>query len=263
MKIGFLQFAPVLGDVQANIQTIDTLLSQAREADLLVLPELCNSGYNFKSKELAWETSEEIPSGDFVRYLESAGKKYDIYLVAGVNERDGDRLYNTAVLVGPSGYVGKYRKLHLFLNEKDYFTPGDVGLPLFDIGHCKLGIQICFDWIYPETWRILALKGADVICHPSNLVLPGLAQKAVPIHGLINRVFTITANRIGSEDELTFTGNSIIADPMGNVVAHASPTEEEVKVVEVDITRARDKKATPRNDLFADRRPSEYRALVE
>jgi predicted amidohydrolase len=167
------------------------------------------------------------------------------------------------VLVGPQGYVGRYRKLHLFMNEKDFFQPGNAGLPVFDIGLCKVGMLVCFDWLFPEVWRILALKGADVICHPSNLVLPRLAQQAVPIHALVNRVYVVTANRIGSEGKLTFTGMSTIADPRGEVLSQASSADQELCVVEVDPELAKGKAITPRNNVLADRRPEEYTLLCE
>jgi predicted amidohydrolase len=263
VKVGFIQFAPVLGDVQATIRKVGELITLAKTADLVVLPELCNSGYNFKSRKQAWELSEEIKSSIFVRYLESLCKKHNFHIVSGINERDNDNLYNSAVLIGPEGYVGKYRKLHLFVKEKDILTPGNAGLTVFDIGACRLGILVCFDWIYPEVWRILALKGADIICHPSALVLPGLAQKAVPIHGLVNRVYTITANRIGTEGNLSFTGLSTIADTKGDILAQASQSDEEVKIMDIDVKLARDKMVTPWNDIFADRRPEEYIFLVE
>ncbi|MCP4540715.1 MAG: carbon-nitrogen hydrolase [Chloroflexi bacterium] len=263
MKIGFVQFAPVLGDVESTIRKIDRLISHHAAADVWVLPELCNSGYNFSSREQAWETSEEVLDSIFVQYLESVCAQRNCHIVSGFNERDCDNLYNSAVLVGPDGYVGKYRKLHLFLNEKDYFEPGDVGLPVFDIGPCKLGLLVCFDWIFPEAWRVLALKGADVICHPSNLVLPGFAQRAVPIRALTNRVYVVTANRIGVERDLTFTGLSTIANPKGDVLVQASQGEEEVGIVDIDIGLARDKRITSRNDVFADRRPNDYSFLLK
>ncbi|MCK4302367.1 MAG: carbon-nitrogen hydrolase [candidate division Zixibacteria bacterium] len=263
MRIGFVQLAPYLGDMQATMHRIDALMADADGADLLVLPELCNSGYNFESREQAWETSEELGSSVFMRYLEAKCRQHGMHIVSGINERDGDRLYNTAVLVGPDGCLGKYRKLHLFLNEKDYFTPGDLGLPVFDIGPCKIGLVICFDWLFPEAWRVLALKGADIICHPSNLVIPGLAQKAIPIHSVINRVFVITANRVGTEGALTFTGLSTIADPRSDVLVQASATEEAVRTVDIDISLARDKMITPRNHALNDRRPEEYTLLTE
>ena len=183
--------------------------------------------------------------------------------MVGFNERHNALLYNSAILIGPKGYIGKYRKLHLFMNEKDYFKPGDVGLPVFDIGLCKIGMLVCFDWIFPEVWRILALKGAEIICHPSNLILPGFAQKAVPIHALTNRVYIVTANRIGTEGDLSFTGLSTIADPKGEILVQASQAEEEVGIKDIDITMARDKMITHRNDVFSDRRPGEYSLLTE
>ena len=263
MKIGFAQFCPLLGETHTNLATIERLVRSQPEADLLVLPELCNSGYNFVSKEQAWETSEEIASSAFVDQLIKLCRELQLHIVAGINERYGDKLYNSAVLVGPEGVVGKYRKMHLFLNEKDIFQPGEIGLPVFDIGIAKIGIAICFDWFFPEVWRILALDGADIICHPSNLVIPGLCQRAIPIHALINHVYIITANRIGTERDLTFTGLSTIADPKGELLAQAASDEESVTVVEIDVAQARDKKATARNDLFADRRPEEYRRLLK
>jgi predicted amidohydrolase len=262
VKIGFLQFAPVLGDVQATMAEIDQLRTLWAGADLLVFPELCNSGYNFESPEQAWATSEEIGKSVFLQYLESLCQAHGCHIVSGFNERDGEHLYNSAVLVGPHGYVGRYRKLHLFMTEKDHFEPGDAGLPIFDVGPYKVGMLVCFDWLFPEVWRILALKGADVICHPSNLVLPGLAQRAVPIHALTNRLYVVTANRIGTEGNLLFTGMSTIANPKGEVLLQASPTDREVGLVEADLEMARDKEITARNHVFADRRPEEYAILV-
>jgi len=263
LKIGFIQFAPVLGDLKTTIRKIDGLIDQSKTTDILVLPELCNSGYNFTSFEEAWKTSEEIDNSLFINYLISKCEQFNLYIVSGFNERDNRDLYNSAILVGPKGYIGKYRKLHLFMNEKDYFKPGNISLPVFDIGMCTIGMLVCFDWIFPEVWRILALKGAEIICHPSNLVLPGLAQKAVPIHALTNRIYTITANRIGSEGDLSFTGLSTIANPHGDILFQASQTEEETVIKDIDIKSARDKIITKKNDLFSDRRPEEYSLLTE
>lgn len=261
LKIGFLQFSPLLGDVQGTIQSIERLLSGSDEADILVLPELCNSGYNFTSYQQAWDASEPIEGGPFIEFLIAKCRSLNTHIVTGLNERDGDLLYNSAVLLGPNGHIGAYRKLHLFLNEKDFFQPGNAGLPVFDLGTCTLGMLVCFDWIFPEVWRILALKGADIICHPSNLVLPGFAQRAIPIHALTSRIYVVTANRIGVEGDLTFTGASIIANPRGDVLAQASQAKEELVVREIDIALARDKMMTPRNHLLADRRPEHYALL--
>jgi predicted amidohydrolase len=263
VRIGFLQFSPLLGDVRGTIQSIERLLDGGEETDILVLPELCNSGYHFSSYQQAWDASESIEGGPFIEFLTSKCKSCNMHIVTGLNERDGEMLYNSAVLIGPDGYIGTYRKLHLFLNEKDFFQPGNAGLPVFNIGTCTLGMLVCFDWIFPEVWRILALKGADIICHPSNLVLPGFAQRAIPIHALTNRVYVVTANRIGAEGDLTFTGASTIANPRGDILAQASRANEELVVREIDIASARDKMITPRNHLLDDRRPGQYTLLTE
>ena len=263
MRIGFVQLSPDLGNVNATIRKVDGLIRQADMADILVLPELCNSGYNFESYDHARELSEDIKDIIFVRYMEDVCAQNKFFIVSGINERDNNHLYNTSVLIGPNGYIGKFRKLHLFMNEWDIFTPGDLGLPVFDTGLCKVGILICFDWIFPEVWRILALKGADLICHPSNLVIPGLCQRAIPVHALTNRIYVVTANRIGTEGDITFTGLSTIADPKGEVLAQASQTEEEVSIVDMDPALARDKMVTPRNHVFRDRRPEVYSLLSD
>jgi predicted amidohydrolase len=261
MKIGYMQFAPALADVDQTMRKIDDLMTECKGVDLLVLPELCNSGYNFESPEMALKSSEPVGDSVFIRYLESKCAELNLHIVSGLNEREGGHLFNSAILVGPRGYIGRYRKLHLFMKEKSYFRPGDAGLPVFDIGPCKVGLLVCFDWIFPEVWRVLALKGADLICHPSNLVLPGFAQKAVPVHALTNHVFVITCNRVGSERELRFTGLSTIADPKGEVLLQATQEAEELRATDVEILKARDKKITPLNDIFQDRRPTEYALL--
>ena len=263
IRIGFVQLTPVLGDREATMAKIDRLISGVQLPEVLVFPELCNSGYNFTSREQAGQTAETIADSVFLQYLKKLCRRSERYIITGLNERDGDDLYNTAVLLGPQGYLGKYRKLHLFLNEKDYFQPGNLGLPVFDLGFCRLGMLICFDWMFPEAWRVLALKGADIICHPSNLVIPDAAQRGVVAHALVNRVYVVLANRTGAEENLSFTGCSLIADPHGNTMAAADDTAEGIFIAQIDIGAARDKKVTPRNDVFADRRPKEYNLLTQ
>jgi predicted amidohydrolase len=262
MKVGLVQFAPQLADLDTTLSNLQRLLTQLEPADLIVLPELCNSGYNFESKEQAWSSSETVDDSHFLRFLTDHCRGNNCHIVSGFNERAGDRLYNSALLVGPKGVIGKYRKLHLFMNEKDYFEPGDLGAPLFELNGVRLGMLICFDWLFPEVWRLLALRGADVICHPSNLVIPGNCQRAMPTHALTNRVFTVTANRIGSEGDLNFTGGSIICDTKGKVLLMAPEKEEAAMVVEFDPFDARDKSITAQNDVFADRRPDVYAEII-
>ena len=261
-KAGFLQTCPEFGNVEANCRHVETELAQV-DADLMVLPELFQTGYQFKNADEARALSESLPDGPTTRFLEGLSKKHNLFLVAGLAEVDGDTLYNSAVLTGPQGYIGKYRKAHIFDTEKRFFAPGNLPLPVFDIGTARVGIMICFDWRFPETARTLALKGADVIAHPANLVLPHCPESMIT-RCLENRVFAVTADRVGTEhripgEPLHFIGQSQVVDPDGNLLVRAPEDREEVQVVEMDLARARDKMINGENDLFRDRREDLYR----
>jgi predicted amidohydrolase len=303
MRIACAQFQPVLGDLDANRRQVERQTAEAAGVDLLVFPELASSGYAFASREEAMAAAESARDGPFARLLVDLARRHRMFLVAGLCEKDGERLYNTAILAGPDGVRGLYRKAHLFWDEKDIFEPGDTGLPVFDVAardlvagdvvagdlvasdlaaggpaasrlaasrlgpgrgdwRCRIGILICFDWQFPEAWRVLALKGADVVCHPSNLVLPGLAQRAVPLHAMMNRVFVILANRYGTERHLSFTGESLLISPRGEELSRAPADADAILIAEIDPAAARDKWVTPRNDLIADRRPELYGEIV-
>ena len=243
MKIGFVQFEPLFGDVDGNLKKAGDLIMES-DADLLGLPELFNTGYVFTSKEEAVSLAEEVPRGRTTRGLCEIAKEKGVFIVAGLAEKDGDRIYNSSVLVSPDGYVGRYRKTHLFFEEKLWFDPGDEGFQVYDIGICTVGIMICFDWIFPESMRILSLMGADVICHPSNLVLP-FCQDAMKTRCLENRAFAVTANRTGTEERggksLYYTGKSQITGTRGDVLFQAGEGTEEVGIVEIEVSEARDK----------------------
>lgn len=256
MKIALIQFAPVFGDIKSNIEKLKPLLEKAKNADLLVLPELANSGYNFDSKDEAKQFSETIEDSVFINFLKNYCREYEFCVASGFCEREGNNLFNTALLIDKTGVIGKYRKLHLFMNEKKIFEPGNLGLPIFTIGKVKIGMLVCFDWMFPEVWRKLALNGVDLILHPSNLVLP-YAQSVIPSYSLINRIFIATANRIGTEKDLTFTGQSVITNPKGELIAKAG-AEEEILILDIDPKLARNKMITPMNDAFKDRRSDIY-----
>lgn len=265
MKIGVYQNNPEFGNVVKNVQQTVAELEGAG-ADLLVLPELFNTGYQFVSKEEAFELSEEIPSGYTCRSLMDLARSKNMLLVFGMAERDSGRLFNSAAVVGPEGFIGRYRKTHLFYEEKLFFDPGDTGFRVFDVGIARLGVMICFDWWFPEAARSLALSGADIICHPANLVLYG-CHKAMVTRSLENGVFSVTANRTGSEarggkDPLVFTGESQILDNSGNLLGGMKRDNTGVAVVEIDVSPARDKSLTTLNDRFKDRRPELYGALT-
>jgi predicted amidohydrolase len=264
MKLACVQFTPAFLDRDESIRRLDPWLDQAAGAggaDLVVLPELCNSGYNFGSRDEAFACAEQAADGPFLAHLAERCSELGCEIVTGFCERQGDDLYNSAAIVSARGLEGLYRKLHLFMNEGDFFVSGDRGLPVFDRPYGRIGMQICFDWSFPEPWRVLALAGAEIVAHPANFVLPGKAQRAIPVHAMLNRIFVANANRVGSEGELTFTGQSLIAGLDGELLAEATPTEPGVVAAEIDPSAARNKAVTARNDALADRRPQEYAAL--
>lgn len=258
MNIAIIQFSPVFCDSGKTATLLKPLLEEARRADLIVLPELANSGYNFRTRDEAFQHAENPEDSPFAEMLHGFCKSNVCSVVTGFNEKARDKIYNTSLLIDETGIVGKYRKIHLFWNEKDFFSPGNLRPQVYDVKGAKVGMLICFDWMFPELWRSLALKGADIICAPSNLVLPGKAQKAIPVHAMINRVFVALANRMGTEDQLTFTGNSLIAGTDGEVLVSASATENQIIMTEIDPGKARDKMITPRNHAINDRRPEFY-----
>jgi len=262
MKVGYVQMEPALLEPEKNYSRAEKLVKEAAEkgAKLVVLPELFDTGYNFESREEVESVAGQIPDGPTTEFLIELARSLDVFIVAGTAEKDErGNLYNSAVLVGPIGwaYIGKYRKVHLFNREKLFFQPGDLGFHVFNIGVAKVGVMICFDWFFPESARTLALKGAEIIAHPSNLVMP-YAPMAMPIRALENRVYTITANRVGEERGLRFIGRSMIASPKAEVLAMGSEDREEVAVVDVDLGLARDKRINEMNDVFKDRRPEHY-----
>lgn len=262
MKVGFLQFAPEFKAPETNLSRIERLISPI-EADGLVLPELSTIGYAFNSKEELLPFAEPIP-GPTTEKLTRLATTKRIWLAVGIAERDGDDIYNTSVLISKDGKLHKYRKIHLFDHEKLIFTPGNLPFQIIEVEtslvgaqSTKLGLLICFDWIFPEATRTLALKGAQIICHSANLVLP-YCQTAMQTRAIENRVFIITANRTGEERDLKFTGNSQVVNPKGKVLLKANAEEECVKVIEIDPTQALDKNVTEYNNVITDRRPEFY-----
>jgi predicted amidohydrolase len=261
MKIGYLQTYPVFGDVEQNLRHAEFLMRQGR-ADLWVLPELFATGYQFVSQDEVASFAEPIPEGPTTRRLAALAHRRGCYIVAGLPEKTGEAVYNAAVIVGPDGLAASYRKVHLFSEEKRWFAPGDLPFPLADIKTAKVGVMICFDHFFPEAARTLALKGAEIIAHPSNLIMPVYAQLTMRTRALENGVFTITANRVGVESRgsttLRYTGESQIVSPNGEILARSPAEGEDVKVVKIDPAEARNKALNPYNDRVADRRPEFY-----
>lgn len=260
MRVAVVQTRPEFGDVAGNMERAIAMMRSER-ADLYVLPELCLSGYLFESTGEARGLAQEPGDQVFDAAAEFAASERAA-VVLGFAELAGARLFNASILLAPDGSRSVYRKVQLFWGEKEIFEAGDKVPSVVDAAGARLGMMICFDWIFPEVARTLALAGAQVLCHSANLVLP-YCQEAMVTRCIENRVFAATANRAGSErragQELRFTGMSEVVAPNGEILARASGDREEVLVVDIDPAAADDKSITPLNDLFADRRPALYR----
>lgn len=266
IRSAFYQYDPVFGRKEENITTVFTALKDA-VVDLLVLPEFFASGYQFTSRDEVAELSEKIPAGKTSQALIALSQEKRMYIVAGLPEEDRGRFFNSALITGPEGFIGVYRKTHLFAEEKSYFDAGDTGFRVWETRIGRIGIMICFDWFFPESMRVLSLMGSDIIAHPANLVLPYCPQ-SMPVRCLENRVYAVTANRIGEEKRkegqaLRYIGQSRIVSPDGAILISADAYSEALMVAEIDPERSRNKTLNPLNDLFSDRRPEMYRRLVE
>ena len=263
MRVAVGQMEPKLCDRMENLTRVQHILEKANSAgvDVLVLPELCNSGYVFQTINEALDSSEQIPKGPMSRLLQEWSKNNHL-AVAGICEQADDVLYNSAAVFRNGEYVLTYRKVHLFLDELDWFTPGEEEPPVIEYHDSYFGIMICFDWIFPEMTRVLALKGAQVVLHPANLVLP-YCQDAMVTRSIENRVFTATANRIGTERSVSFSGRSQITDFNGNRLVQMDEESVGISSVEIDPELARNKSITKRNDIFKDRRPNLYRRITQ
>jgi len=265
MRVGFYQFQPTFGEKEKNLKKVTNELSKVK-ADLIVLPELFATGYSFQNRKELMNMAEPVPSGLVTETLLALAQTKKMFIVAGLAEKVYAKIYNSSILVCPNGEVYTYRKVHLFMQEKFLFAPGNKPFSVYTVDNVKIGMLICFDWIFPEASRILALMGAQIICQPANLILP-YAHSATLVRALENRVFLILCNRIGEEKRgqkrLKFNGMSQIVDPLGQIIFRAPKNQEVLKIVEIDPRQALNKKITKYNDVMTDRRPEFYRRITQ
>ena len=265
LNLALVQFQPKFRDKDWNLNRIRDL-TNGIDADIIVLPELCTTGYFFLSREEAAEAAETA-EGRTGRFFRSLAREHRAVVVAGFAERAGERIYNSCLIVVPEDdSIYLYRKIHLFYKERDCFDAGDrqyfvVEDPLRDV---RIGAMICYDWRFPEVSRVLALQGADLIVCPSDLVTD-VWHRVIPGRAVENKVYVAVANRTGSEERngetLAFTGRSAVYDFSGKELACAGPDEEAVVTARITPGLTRDKSFNPFNDLFGDRRPQYYGPL--
>lgn len=255
LKVGFVQNCPRILRVEENLKNCLALM-QGKNADLWVLPEFFVTGYNFKNRREVHRVAEEIPGGPTCKALMDFSIRNHCAVVAGLVEKSGGNYFNSAALVQRKK-ISIYRKTHLFGIEKKFFKKGDTGFWIEQVAGAHIGVMICFDWFFPESARTLALKGAEIILHPANLVLPW-GPEGMKMRSIENRLFSVTANRIGTERGLKFIGQSQIVAPDGEILVRAVSDKCQVAVVKIYARLARNKKITNQNDIWRDRRTESY-----
>ncbi len=273
VRVACLQMKPEITRTEHNVRRSLELATEAADAgaQLMVLPELCSSGYVFNSRQEVWDAAEEIPGGPVVTAWADFCSDRGVHLVAGLPERDGNRLFNSSVVVGPEGHIGTFRKVHLWNRENLYFEPGNLGFPVFHTAVGRIATFICYDCWFPEAYRSCALQGADIICVPTNWVpIPGQAEGSPAMATVLcqanahsNSVYVAAADRVGTERGQMFNGQSVIVSYTGWPVAGpASPVDEEILYADVDLGMARVARSWNEfNNPLRDRREEAYGAV--
>ena len=258
--------------IEAHIPLIESAGRQG--VQVLCFQEVFNQPYFCPSQDTKWyRAAEHIPDGYTTQLMREYAKKYAMVLIVPLYEEEMTGVYyNAAAVIDADGnYLGKYRKSHLpqvaGFWEKFFFKPGNLGYPMFQTAHCKLGVYICYDRHFPEGWRALALNGAEYVVNPSATVA-GLSQYIweieQPAAAVANGYYIGAINRVGSEAPWnigTFYGSSYFVNPRGKIVAQASGDRDELLVADLDMDMVREVR-----DLwqfFRDRRPESYGSLAE
>ena len=257
---------------KASVDAVASLFEQG--ADIVVVPEMAVPWYTTNREAL--EPLAEAMDGPTVGDWQAEAARHGGLVIGGLCERSGDDIYNTAVAVDSEGVVAHYRKLHLFDVEKHCFTPGDTGLSVVDTDYGTIGLCICYDLRFVEVVRVLALRGADLICVPTAWVrgfdrrqyrdgeLIAHAEGAL-VQANLSQVFIACTSQVGAGDEVELLGSSVVADPYGRLAGGPlSTVREQLEIVDIDLAEAR--RAQARSELIqprADRRTDVYGVLHE
>lgn len=274
ITIACLQFEPRFGDIAGNVDRTIAMIERAADqgAQIVVLPELANTGYIFRSRSEAFSLAEAVPDGPTSKAWAEVAARRGLIVVAGINEREGDQLFNSALIAGPSGILGVYRKLHLWGDENLWFEPGNLGVPVFATPYGRLGVAICYDGWFPEVFRLAAAQGADIVCVPTNWVpIPGQMEGRGPMANILhmaaahsNSIVIACADRIGTERGQPFLGQSMIVGHTGWPIAGpASADTEEILMATLDPGAARRARNwNTFNHPLRDRRTDVYHATL-
>lgn len=263
-----IQFEPVMGEDEQNRARLLAMLEEAAAtgARLIVAPEMAPCAYCFQDRAEIAPHVETVPGPLTDRLIDVAGR-HGCVIVAGLAEVDPDTdlYFNTVAVVGPEGYIGKYRKIHQFAADAKWSLEGDLGFPVWDTPVGRIGVEICMDAIYPESGRLLALRGAQIICFPTNWIgSGGLPSERWITQAYENGTYLVAADRWGEERGVQFQGGSCIVAPDGAVEASAT-TGDTIVYGTIDLARTEHRlfAAGSAEDKLADRRPALYREMLQ
>ena len=277
MNVAALQL-PLGGDIDSNIARVSELMREAagRGAKVILPPELFEGPYFCQVQhESFFETAKPVGEHKAVLAMQKLAAELQVYIPTSFFEADGPHYYNTLAMIDDSGKVmGTYRKSHIpdgpGYTEKFYFRPGNTGFKVWPTKYGTVGVGICWDQWYPETARAMMLMGADVLFFPTaigdepaaeELDTSRLWRRAMIGHAVSNVVPVVAANRIGSEDAMSFYGHSFITDERGDFLAEFGAAETGVLTAEIDLDRVRRHRAA--FGFFRDRRPELYGRLTQ
>ena len=265
MRVACCQIEPHVGSPESSAARARAALAAAidRDAQIIVLPELCNSGYVFRSTAEALAAAVPADGALLAGWVQEAARG-DAVVIGGFCElgEDGE-VFNSSAIVDRDGVIAVYRKLHLWDQEQRWFMRGQRPAPVVETRHGRIGLGVCYDIEFPELTRGLALSGADLIALPTNWPLekrdPPMLRSLAITAAYLNRVFVAVCDRAGNERGLQFQGGSVIAAPDGSVLAAAGAgARSETLVADCEFELARDKRSGTQNDVLADRRPEHY-----
>jgi predicted amidohydrolase len=270
MKVAAVQMDITIFETQKNLEKVLGHMQTAARAGagLAVFPECALSGYCYTSKAEAWPVTEPVP-GPSTERLAEAARRLNISAVVGMLERAGDVIYNSAAVITPRGIQGTHRKVHLLcLGIDRYDVPGDKPFPVFEIPDgdqtAKIGINICYDCSFPESGRVLKLKGAQLLAIPTNWPIGSDSWQHTPkVRATENHMVVVAADRVGEERGFRFSGHSQIVTTGGQVLGEAGETEETILYGAVDLAAANDNRVVRvagewEFDRMAARRPEMY-----
>jgi 5-aminopentanamidase len=266
------QLGPVLGEVAANLGTVEAAVTRAagNGAEVVVLPELVTTGYVFESAQEARGLAERV-DGSCLGAITALAVEHDLVIVGGFAElAPDDQVYNSAFLIDRSGVRAVYRKAHLWADEHRWFTAGKRPPPVVDTDRGRIGILICYDLEFPEWTRIAALAGADLLCVPTNWPASPLPNGERPIEVVraqatasVDRVFVAVCDRVGTERGTDWVGGSAIIGPDGFPLALAEAGGgPQTLLARCELAHARDKSTSAVNNVVTDRRPELYARIT-